>query len=56
MSSGIKAGANRPKLAKNLRTKSEKRFRNDSDAAKSAYRLKMASRLSRKAAKRARKK
>lgn len=52
MSSGIKASANRPKAAKHLRKGTEKKFRNDSDEARSAYRMKITQRAARKLKKR----
>jgi hypothetical protein len=52
MASGIHASANRPKTAKNLRSSSEKKFRNDDDEARAKYRTKMASRAARKMKKR----
>ncbi len=55
-SSGIKSSANRPKLAKNLRTKSEKKFRNDNPEARGKYATKMAARAARRLKKSSRKK
>ena len=48
MASGIKSSCNRPKVAKNLRTKSEKKFRNDNAEARGKYATKMAARSARK--------
>jgi hypothetical protein len=45
---GIKHSANRPKMAKHLRTTSTKRFRNDDPEAKGRYQAKMAARAQRK--------
>ncbi len=56
MASGIKRSANRPKVAKNLRTKSEKKFRNDNDEARAKYKTKMSARAARRLKKASRKK
>lgn len=48
MASGIKGACNRPKAAKNLRSKSEKKFRNDNPEARGKYAQKMAARAARK--------
>ena len=56
MASGIKSSCNRPKLAKNLRTKTSKKFRNDNAEARGKYAAKMAARAARKLKKNARKK
>lgn len=56
MASGIKGACNRPKLAKNLRTKTNKKFRNDNPEARGKYATKMASRAARKLKKASRRK
>lgn len=56
MASGIKGTCNRPKLPKNLRSKSEKKFRNDNDEARAKYKAKMAARAARRLKKASRKK
>lgn len=56
MASGIKSACNRPKVAKNLRTKSEKKFRNDNPEARGRYATKMAARSARKLKKSGRRK
>ncbi len=50
--SGIKSSANRPKLAKHLRTKTEKKFRNEDPEKMLAYKAKLAARAARKKKKR----
>jgi hypothetical protein len=52
---GIKHGAQRPKISKGLRTTNGKHFRNDSEEARSRYKLKLAARAKRRTAKRNRK-
>lgn len=56
MASGIKSSCNRPKVARNLRTKSEKKFRNDNAEARGKYATKMAARAARKLKKAGRRK
>jgi len=56
MASGIKTACNRPKLAKNLRTKTSKKFRNDNPEARGKYATKMAARAARRLKKASRKK
>jgi hypothetical protein len=56
MASGIKSSCNRPKVARNLRTKSEKKFRNDNAEARGKYSAKMAARAARKLKKAGRRK
>ena len=56
MASGIKSSCNRPKVARNLRTKSEKKFRNDNPEARGKYATKMAARAARRLKKAARRK
>lgn len=56
MASGIKSSCNRPKVAKNLRSKSEKKFRNDNADARGKYAAKMAARAARRLKKASRKK
>lgn len=56
MASGIKGSCNRPKLAKNLRTKTSKKFRNDNPDARGKYAAKMAARAARRLKKASRKK
>lgn len=46
--SGIKTGAQRPKTSKHLRSRTEKRFRNDSAEAKTEYATKMSARILRR--------
>jgi hypothetical protein len=48
MGSGIKRSANRPKSGKNLKTHSEKKFRNESPESKAKYATKINSRRLRK--------
>lgn len=48
MASGIHASANRPKVAKHLRTRTEKKFRNDDEGARTRYRQKIAARTIRR--------
>lgn len=54
--SGIKHGGQRPKSGKNLKTQSQKKFRNDTDEGQKAYATKLAARRSRKEKKRHKKK
>lgn len=56
MASGIKRSANRPKIARNLRTKNEKKFRNDNPEARGKYAQKIAARAARKLKKASRRK
>lgn len=56
MASGIKGSCNRPKLPKNLRSKSDKKFRNDNPEARGRYATKMAARAARKLKKASRRK
>jgi hypothetical protein len=48
MASGIKKSANRPKLPKHLRAKTEKKFKNDNPEARTKYATKMAARAARR--------
>lgn len=56
MASGIKGSCNRPKIAKNLRSKTTKKFRNDNDEARAKYKGKMAARAARRLKKASRRK
>lgn len=56
MASGIKGACNRPKTAKNLRSSTKKKFRNDNEEARGKYRAKMAARAARKLKKASRRK
>jgi hypothetical protein len=46
--SGIKSSCNRPKVAKHLRSATNKKFKNDDPEAKKRYAAKMAARATRK--------
>lgn len=48
MASGIKGACNRPKTAKNLRSATIKKFRNEDPESRTKYAAKMAARASRK--------
>lgn len=56
MASGIKGSCNRPKLPRNLRKATTKKFRNDNDEARGKYAQKMAARAARKLKKASRRK
>jgi hypothetical protein len=48
MASGIKGACNRPKLAKNLRSSTKKKFRNDTPENRAKYQAKINARSARK--------
>lgn len=56
MGRGPKNASQRAKVAKHLRSSTKKKFRNDNPEARAKYATKMASRIKRKASKKARRK